>query len=151
MKRKIISRSLLGFIIGVAIGYIITIVTSLIWAKGYYSPCVPELIKVMGNEIKAVMFQAVLCGILGTVFSASSVIWEIERWSLVKQTGVYFIIVSPVMMPVAYFNYWMKHSIIGFISYFGVFILVFAVVWIVQFFIGKQNVKRMNEKLKGNK
>ncbi len=49
MKKKIIIRSLLGFPIGIAIGYLITILTSLVWAKGYYPPCVPELISVMGN------------------------------------------------------------------------------------------------------
>ena len=34
-----------------------------------------------------------------------------------------------------------------FLSYFGIFILIFAVIWIVQFIIGKKNIKRMNEKL----
>ena len=78
----------------------------------------PKLVNIMGNEIKAVIFQAVLCGILGAGFGAGSVIWEAEEWNLVKQTGVYFILVSVSMMPVAYFNYWMEHSVGGFLSYF---------------------------------
>ena len=51
------------------------------------------------------------------------------------------------MLPIAYFMYWMEHSVTGFLSYFGIFILIFAVIWIVQFIIGKKNIKRMNEKL----
>ena len=58
MKRKILLRGMLGFPIGVAIGYFITIIISLIWAGGYYSPCVPDLISIMGNEIYAVLLQA---------------------------------------------------------------------------------------------
>ena len=45
MKKKIILRGALGFPLGIAVGYVITICTSLIWADGYYSPCVPELIE----------------------------------------------------------------------------------------------------------
>lgn len=49
MKKKIVLRSLLGFPIGIAMGYVITIFISFGWANGYYAPCVPELIAVMGN------------------------------------------------------------------------------------------------------
>ncbi len=147
MKKKIVSRGILGFPIGIAIGYLITIIISLGLAKGSYAPCVPELISAMGNEINAVIFQALLCGLLGTGFAASSVIWEIETWSVVKQTGVYFIIISGIMLPIAYFLYWMEHSIVGFLLYFGIFILIFAVIWIIQFAIGKHDVRKMNENL----
>lgn len=147
MKKKIVLRGMLGFPIGVAIGYLITIVISLVWANGYYSPCVPELIAVMGNEINAVIFQTVLCGVLGMSFGVSSVIWEIEHWGVVMQTGIYFIVVSFVMMPVAYFTYWMEHSMKGFFSYFGIFALIFMIIWVMEFFIGKRNVKSMNANL----
>ena len=93
MKKKIFLRSISGFPQGVAIGYFISIIISLIWADGYYSSCVPELVEMMGSEINAVLLQAVLCGILGTGCAASSVIWEIEDWGMVKQTGIYFLVV----------------------------------------------------------
>jgi Protein of unknown function (DUF3021). len=147
MKKKIILRSILGFPIGITIGYLITIVISLVWANGFYLPCVPELIYSMGNEINAVVLQALLCGVLGTGFAASSIIWEIENWSIIKQTGIYFIVISIIMLPIAYFAYWMEHSIVGIFSYFGIFILIFAFIWIIRFVIGKHNVRRMNESL----
>lgn len=147
LKKKIFHRILIGFPIGISIGNLIMILISLRWANGYYSPCVPGLITAMGNEINAVMIQTVLCGLLGIGFSASSVIWEIEHWSIVKQTGIYFLIISVIMLPIAYFMYWMEHSVTGFVSYFGIFILIFAVMWIIQFITGKHNVKKINKKL----
>ena len=63
MKKQIFTRALLGFPLGVAVGYIITIAVSLIWADGYYTPCVPELKELMGSEINAVMLQALLSGL----------------------------------------------------------------------------------------
>ena len=79
--------------------------------------------------------------------AGSSVIWQIEDWGIVKQTGIYFLIVSVIMMPIAYVTFWMEHSLKGVLSYFGIFTFIFAVVWIVQYTRGRQNVKRMNEAL----
>lgn len=145
MKKKIVLRSILGFPLGLALGYLITIIISLILANGYYSPCVPELTAMMGSEINAVLFQALLCGILGSGFAAASVIWEMDDWGLVKQTGLYFLTVSVIMMPIAYVARWMEHSIKGVLIYFGIFFIIFAVIWIVQYVIAKHNVKKLNE------
>lgn len=147
MKKQVILRALLGFPIGIAIGYIITIIISLIFAQGYYSPCVPDLVETMGSEIGAVILQSILCGLLGSSFAATSVIWEIDRLSIAKQTGVYFLINSVVMMPIAYFTNWMEHSLVGFIVYFSIFIAIFFVVWIVQYFIWKDKIRKMNLKI----
>lgn len=46
-----------------------------------------------------------------------------------------------------YFAYWMEHSIVGVLRYFGIFVFIFAIIWIVQFVIGKRNVRKMNENL----
>lgn len=148
MKKKLFLRSISGFPLGLAIGYSLSIINSLIWANGYYYPCVPELIDMMGNEIRAVLLQAFLCGILGMGFAASSVIWEIENWGIIKQTGIYFLIISIIMMPIAYVTYWMEHSFKGVLSYFGIFVLIFVIIWIIQYTIIRHHVKKMNEALK---
>lgn len=148
MKKKILLRGALGFPLGIAIGYIITIFISMRWGQGYYAPCVPELITVTGSEINAVILQTVLCGLLGISFGASSVIWEMESWSIVKQTGIYFLIAAVIMLPIAYTAYWMEHSMKGFLSYFGIFAAIFVFIWLIQYLINKNTVKKMNSKLK---
>lgn len=147
MKKKVISRALLGFPVGILIGYVITILISLLFAKGYYSPCVPELVEAMGNEIHAVILQAVLSGLLGSAFSASSIIWEIENWSIAKQTGIYFVVTALVMMPVAYALNWMEHSFTGFVKYFGIFIIIFIIIWFIQYMFWKKKIEQINSKL----
>lgn len=144
MLKKVFSRFFIGFPIGIAIGYLITIAISAVYADGYYSPCVPELIEAAGSEINAVMLQAALCGLLGAGFGAISLIWENEKMSIVKQTGLYFLAASLIMLPVAYFSRWMEHSIGGFLSYFGIFTLIFVLIWVIQFVIAKRNVNKIN-------
>ena len=147
MKKKLFLRVISGFPLGITIGYLITIISSLVWADGYYSPCLPELIALMGNEINAVLLQAILCGVLGAGCAAGSIIWELEDWGLVKQTGIYFLIISVIMLPIAYVTYWMEHSIKGFLSYYGIFVAIFAVIWVTQYLTARYNVKKMNENL----
>lgn len=147
MKKEIMKRSLIGFPIGITIGQFITILISLKWGNGDYSPYVPELVSAMGSEIHAIILQSILCGILGMGFAAASFIWQIDHWSIVRQTGIYFLTISIIMLPIAYFAYWMEHSLVGFLSYFGVFVFIFVILWVITYVMGRYNVKRMNGKL----
>lgn len=148
MKKKAFLRGLLGFPLGISIGHIISVLISLSFGDGGFYPCPPDLIAFTGNEIRAVILQSLLCGVIGSGFAASSVVWEIEKWSIAKQTGLYFLINAVLMLPAAYILNWMKHSILGFFSYFGVFTLYFAVIWIIQYAAWKCTLKKINEKLR---
>jgi len=147
MKKRAFLRGLLGFPLGVAIGYAITILISAGWGNGSYLPCVPSLIETAGSEIAAVVLQAALSGLLGASFAAASVIWEIENWSIAKQTGIYFLISSVTMLPIAYFAQWMRHTVAGFLSYFGIFAAVFVIIWIIQYCFWKRRIKKLNQKI----
>ena len=147
MKKKAFLRGLLGFPLGIAIGHIISVLGSLFWANGTFEPCVPSLIASVGNEINAVILQTLLCGVIGASFAASSVVWEFENWSIAKQTGFYFLINAVFMLPTAYFLNWMEHSLMGFLVYFGIFTLYFAIIWLIQYFVWKHTLKKMNAKL----
>lgn len=146
--RKICKYGVFGLPLGVTIGHVISILISLRWGQGYYSPCVPQMIEVMGSEIGAVTLQTVLCALLGVSFGATAVIWENETWSIMKQTGIYYAIDSAVMMLVAYLCYWMEHSVRGFLSYFVIFTAIFVVVWLVQYMRVRHDLKKINSRLK---
>lgn len=145
MKKKILVRAAFGFPMGITIGYLITIFISLLWAEGYYSPCVPALTDMVGSEICAVLLQALLSGILGMGFAAGSVIWEIEEWSIIRQTGSYFLLTSVIMMPIAYITHWMEHSLKGVLGYFGIFAFLFVIFWVLMYGIYRKNVRKMNQ------
>lgn len=144
MKKKIIVRGLLGFPLGMAIGDVIAITGSFFWGQGSYVPCVPQFVETMGSEIYAVALQSFLCAILGSAFTMASVIWEMDEWSVAKQTGLYFILTAAVMMPIAYITGWMERSMIGVASYFGMFVIIFIVVWVIQYFIVRYSIMRIN-------
>ncbi len=125
MKKIILRRAALGAPIGLAVSYLVTVAVSLGWGGGDYLPCMPELVALAGSEA----------------------VWEMERWSLARQTGVYFLLLSLFMLPAAWVMHWMRHSPAGAALYFGVFALLFALFWAAGLLAGRRSVRRLNARI----
>ena len=148
MKTTFIKRALLGFPLGIAIGYTISIVLSVFFANGYYGAVNPDLAITFGNEINAVIVQAILWGGLGFVFSGFSVIWEKDDWSLVKQTIMAFFAYLLPMMIVGYILKWYTQSILQVVVFILIFVFIFVAIWIAIYLKTKKDVEVLNEKIK---
>ena len=146
MKKAIISRALMGFPAGIAVGQCISLLVSAILGKGTFEACVPSFVAAMGSELAAVALQTLLCGILGAASAASSVVWAAD-WSLLKRTVASFLLLTLSMLPVAYVTGWMEHSVKGFLLYFAAFTLIFALIWLCQYLALKRRIKKINQKM----
>ena len=131
MKKRILCRALIGAPIGLAISTAITIFSSLIY----------------GNEINAVVAQMIASLLYGAVWAGASVIWEMDDWSLLRQTVTHLLAGSIATFPVAYLMYWMKHSIAGVVVYFAIFIGIYVGIWITLYSRAKREVTKLNEKV----
>ncbi len=149
MKKKVLFRCLLGAPIGVCISVCITIMISYIHNDGVYYAVVPELITDFGNEVNAVLAQTLCSLVYGAVFAGSSIIWEVERWSLLRQTVTHLFIVFLTTLPIAYFLRWMPHNAAGVAVYLGIFCGIYLAIWLWQFGAMKKNVREMNDKVGG--
>jgi len=89
-----------------------------------------------------------LYAVLGCSFAATTVIWEIDNWSIARQTVTHFVISATTMMPIAWFGHWMERTAMGFIIYLVVFVVIFATMWLTQYFIRKNKINRLNQKIK---
>lgn len=147
MKKQIIVRGFIGALLGIVIGYFITIGISLSFGEGTYISCTPDLIDAVGSETGAVIVQTLLDILLGITFGAASVIWSIDAWSIAKQTLLYLFITLPVMLFTAYFAYWMEHSIKGLLSYAAIFIAIFFFIWLMQYVFWKIRIRKLNGRL----
>lgn len=151
MKKETIVRIALGAPIGLTISYLITIVISLIIGDGNYHGVVPSLVEATGGELNAIIVQAVASLIYGAGWGGASVIFQRDDWSILRQTITHFLVTSLVTLPVAYFMHWMHHSLMGVVRYFGIFIVVYAIVWAALYSTAKRNVDQINAKVKQNK
>lgn len=148
MKNKLLSRCLIGAPVGLAISTMITIVISLIVGDGNFYPVVPEFITDCGNEMNAVLLQAVFSLLYGAAWAGASVIWEIESWSILRQTLTHLAVCSLATFPIAYFMRWMDHTVFGGVLYFGIFFAIYLVIWLVQYSAIKKRVEELDKKVR---
>ena len=104
MKKQLVQLALFGFPIGITIGYVITLIISISIGNGLYYPVNTEFITTAGGELNAVLIQTLLSGVVGSAFSMGSLVWDIDSWSLAKQTAVYFAIACVAMFPISYLS-----------------------------------------------
>ncbi len=148
MKKKIILRCLIGAPIGLSISFIITLIISAMINKGEFYPVVPQFTIICGNELNAVIIQS-LCSLLyGAAFAGASVIWEVESWSLLKQTVLHCIVISSSTLPIAYCMYWMPHNVLGIAIYIFIFFFIYFFIWFSQYFAMKKKIQAFNDKVK---
>lgn len=150
MKKKVLLRCLLGAPLGLAISTTITIVISLTVGDGNYYPVVPELAAACKSEVSAVLLQAIFSLLYGAAWAGASAIWEMENWSLLRQTVTHLVICSLATFPVAYLMRWMKHTTGGILLYFGIFWVIYLVVWLSQYAAMKKRVAAINQKIREN-
>ena len=132
---------------GIALGHVITIMISACVGDGSFYPVTRELQQTVGSELLAVILQTLLCGVMGAGFAMASVIWEMDGWSLARQTGIFFSVACVIMLPIAYVANWMEPSFSGLLSYFGVFSAIFLIVWLAQVAAWKRRIRKMNDSL----
>ena len=150
MKKKVILRCLIGAPIGLSISFIITLIISVIINKGEYYPVVPQLTALCGNELNAVIIQTICSLIMGAAFAGASVIWEVENWSLLKQTILHFLVISVSTLPIAYCMYWIPHTFRGILIYIAIFFFIYFTIWIGRYFTMKKKIQAINDKIKSD-
>lgn len=148
MKKKIIVSCLLGASLGLTISMVISIIISISVGDGRFYPVVPELISDCGNELNAVLLQTVCSLIYGAAWAGASAVWRQDNWSILRQTVTHLVICSMATFPVAYFTRWMRHSVSGVLSYFGIFFGIYLVIWLSQYSSMKKRVEEMNRKVR---
>lgn len=150
MKKEVAKRAILGFIYGVFIGQTILIIESLFMRDGNFYAVSTSLQELAGTKIAAVIIQYFLTGIIGTTFAATTVIFEMDNWSLLRQTILHFIIVSIVMYIAGFLCGWFPHTVVSTLIWFGVFVVVYVIFWICFSMYYKNKVKKINSHLQND-
>lgn len=147
MFKEVLRRCAVGAVFGVTLSQLIAIIISLCIADGNFYAVVPSLTERMNSEVSAAIVQTVCSFLYGAVFGGMSMVWELDNWSILKQTVVHFSVVSVVTMPIAYVTEWMQHSILGAIIYFAIFGVSYVFIWLSQYIAIKKRIDEMNKKV----
>ncbi|GAA0182322.1 DUF3021 domain-containing protein [Clostridium sediminicola] len=132
--KQFIKRGLFGITIGVTINQVFCVIFSL-----------AGLITEVPSEI--VISQFIIAALTGFYLAGVSVIFDVEEWSLLRQTITHFIAMLPYL-PVAVYAGWMPRNTIGIISFIIVYILIYFIIWISFKKYWEKRTKELNEVLR---
>ena len=148
MKKKTLQYCLLGFPIGVSINQLLTLLISYLETGGtQYYPVPPSLQAAVGGVFPGILVQFFLSGLLGAASVGLSVIFQMERWSIAKQTLLHFLGLGLVFFPVSLLAGWMPPNTTGIFLFIAVFILVYVFLWLVQYIYWRRALRRLNQGL----
>ena len=77
-----------------------------------------------------------LAGIIISIVAAASVIYDIEKWSLLKQSAIHFIVMILTIFPCLLISGWYElSSFADYLKVFGIFLLCGCVFWTIGYFV----------------
>jgi Protein of unknown function (DUF3021) len=143
MLKKILLRAFGGFAFGVFFGQITQLIISTFVGTGEFIPVTKEYADLFSNELSAVSVQFFLTGLIGVTFGIGSFIFEIDRWGLLKQHVVHFLMTSVVWLPVVIIC-WKPQSTTGVLILAVNFIFAYVLTYMIQLLNAKKDIQKIN-------
>ena len=147
MKKQLLARGIIGALTGLAIGQVVMIGISLCVGDGEVLSVPPLLALQAGSELTAYILQTLAVMLYGGCWAAASCIWQVERWSLLKQTAIHFAVSSLSALPIAWLTCWFPHTWAGCAAYFLYFLLLYGCIWAGNYLSIRARVRAMNKRL----
>ena len=146
MLKKILKRSLISALASMMVHQIVAICISVSMGCGRYYAVTPAFAARFGDEITPVVVQLLLIGLVGATFAACSVIFDIERWSFLRQGALHLLITSSVTIPVCLYC-WTPENIVHALTLVASWLTTYSVTWLVQYLVYRHRIRRLNDKI----
>lgn len=147
MLKKILVRSAISAPISIVANQLITIIISIAIGDGRYFPVTPAFAAMFESELAPVIVQVLLIGLIGATFAGSSVIFDIDSWSFLKQGAVHLAITSAVFLPVSMLC-WRPVNTASALSLAGCWVVVYGCTWLSRYFAWQHSIKKLNDRIR---
>lgn len=143
MGKKLWVRLSYGFSITTAVCLIVQLVV----AELAGSAVTPAFAARFRSGDAAALAQLGLTGLVGAAFAGAAALFEMERWSYLKQGALHFLVTAAVWMPVVWLC-WMPQSRAGMWYTVGGWSLTYGINWTVQYFLYRRKVRELNRSIR---
>ena len=151
MFRQIIKRSVQGAMIGIFILQVILIIESFKVGDGTYYAFSPDLLEKGFTEAQANLYQFIVCCLMGAIIGSITIVFEIERLSLLIQTMIHFVVLCSSLLGASFLCCWIPLTPSGIKSYCIIMVMIYAVIWAINYLISRVNIKKINEALENRR
>ncbi|ANZ60681.1 hypothetical protein AYR62_13850 [Secundilactobacillus paracollinoides] len=153
MKRTILSRVIIGVVVGVFIGFMIAMGISLAYRAPIFMPSSTSFVNHFSSSLMATAASIGLWALMGIVFAVGALVFEVERWSITRQTVTNFIITYVLFTPLAVLAGWFPISPLWswLLSFTIEFIVIYVIMWVTSMRVARASVRRLNALLNQTK
>jgi len=146
MWKRIIRRAGIGFLMGMAIGTLIAWASNG-WSAGVFSS---RYIARFPGMAAAVLIHLLVSGLVGAVAMGSTVVHEIESWSLARAAIVHYLIIELAFVPAALALGWVS-GLKELLIMMGIQLAAFLIIWVIMYLRCRAEVRALNELLEENR
>lgn len=143
MLKTILKRALLGFLIGMAMGDGIAVISSL-FSGGSFMPVAQSLVQKTGGIGEALLVQTLLSGVYGSIAFGSISLYDIEKLPLALTSVLHCMIIVLLHIPNALFLGW-EETLADVLIMAGIQIASYFIVWLILYFSYRKQVSELND------
>ncbi len=127
-------RGLLGMFLGLSIGY--TALMLIVGAEG-------QLVMTLDS----LSFHYFMAMFVGFYMGAVSVVYDVEEWSLLRQTITHGILILPYI-PLAFSIGWAPPTLVGRLLFILMYIVVYGIIWFCIKTYWRRRARELNDELR---
>jgi len=140
MKRSLLIRAAIGFLVGNAMGLLIAWMIRRNSAGIFPQPFLDRT----GGIAVAWLVQCVVSGLYGAVCMAGTICYDVERWSLLRATLTHYLMIAVPYVPISLLMNWANSATE--ILIMEAFQLVgFFLIWLIMYLRYRAEVRKLNE------
>ena len=149
MLKRFLKLAAAGFVLGMAVGNLIAIITSYM-TGGEVLIFSPALLQRAGSPAAALAIQTVLSGVIGAVGMGGVIFYDFEDWGMLRTALVHYLIVIAFVIPIAIALGWTDPEPRSILAMCAAEAAAYAVIWVIMFLRYRSEVKRLNELIAEN-
>jgi len=146
MKKEIFPRAFFGFCVGVTIERFVTLLISFGIGKGEFQPVIPYLLSCLPSVRMGALVQTVWCGLIGVTFAEAAMVFELEKWSTLRQYLVHILVTGAVYLPFVILCYW-NITLVTVLYLIMNILLTYSITYVIRYCLDKKSVEEINAAL----
>lgn len=147
MWKRSLKRALSSMGICCMTSQVIALVTELLVNQEGFVPLTPSYLLYFDSVTLAMGTSILLTGLIGAAFGGFSVVFEMEKWSFLKQGIVHFLLTTAVWLPVSIFLWGMERYPRALVGVLLSFAATYAITWWMNYMRCRAAINTINEKL----
>lgn len=151
MSRKILKLALIGFVLGMLVGNLISFLSSDMNARPFVIVS-QKLIERTGSVSAAMIVNTLLSGVLGAVGMAGVIFHDPKEfdWGMTKAAVFHFLLIMAANIPIALYCGWLKPGFRNLLIWVSIMALSYFIVWLIMYFRYRKETEELNRMLEKN-